>query len=79
MPTLLREGGYRFFITAHDWDEPPHVHVTSGRGVAKFWLSPIVLADDDGYSGVEVRRMRRIIEEHQAALLNGWHDFFAQP
>ena len=43
MPTVLRDGPYRFFFysneyTGADLTEPPHIHVTvdSGRTSAKF-------------------------------------------
>ena len=46
MPTVLRDAGYRFFFYSDEGDplEPPHVHVTAGEGVAKFWLDPVALA-----------------------------------
>ena len=40
MPTILREGPYRFFFYASDREEPPHVHVERDDRVAKFWLDP---------------------------------------
>jgi hypothetical protein len=43
MPTLLREGPYRFFFYSDEGDprEPPHVHVAAGERLAKFWLDPV--------------------------------------
>ncbi|MCX7012591.1 MAG: DUF2442 domain-containing protein [Candidatus Sumerlaeota bacterium] len=35
MPTVLREGPYRFFFVSLDRDEPPHVHVRRENMVAK--------------------------------------------
>ena len=45
LPTLLKEGPYRFFFYSNEGDprEPPHVHVTAGERVAKFWLEPVEL------------------------------------
>lgn len=42
MPSLWREGGYRFHFYAAEGDpsEPPHVHVQKGPEGAKFWLTP---------------------------------------
>lgn len=42
MPTVLRDGPYRFFFYASDRGEPPHVHVQRELMVAKFWLTPAV-------------------------------------
>jgi len=43
MPTILREGPYRFFFYAGDSDEPPHVHVERDDKIAKFFLVPVRL------------------------------------
>ena len=43
MPTVLREGPYRFFFYASDRVEPPHVHVRRENRVGKFWLDPVQL------------------------------------
>jgi hypothetical protein len=39
MPTLLRVEGFRFFFFSNEGQEPPHVHVSKGDGVAKLWLT----------------------------------------
>jgi len=44
MPTLLRVEGFRFFLFSNEGQEPPHVHVSKGDGVAKLWLAPLQLA-----------------------------------
>jgi hypothetical protein len=44
VPTVLREGGYRFFFFRREDDEPPHIHVEHGDKLAKFWLDPVELA-----------------------------------
>ncbi|WP_439481025.1 DUF4160 domain-containing protein [Cyclobacterium plantarum] len=41
MPTVLRIGPYRFFFFSNEGNEPPHIHVESGEGHAKFWLEPV--------------------------------------
>ena len=43
MPTILRQGPYRFFFYAGDRDEPVHVHVERDDSIAKFWLDPLRL------------------------------------
>ena len=44
MPTVLREGPYRFYFVSHDLYEPPYVHVDRDEDAAKFWLEPVALA-----------------------------------
>src|ERR687883_354290 len=55
MPTVWRERGYRFFFFSNERNEPPHVHVQSGDGYAKVWLTPVSLAQSVGYDASELR------------------------
>ncbi|MDE2899788.1 MAG: DUF4160 domain-containing protein [Chloroflexota bacterium] len=74
MPLLLRSGPYRIFIVSFDLDEPPHVHVQRENAVAKLWLDPVRVQRDGGFSGVEIRRILRIVEANEADLLEKWND-----
>ena len=44
MPTVLRDGPYRFYFYSHELNEPPHVHIDRDDLSAKFWLEPVSLA-----------------------------------
>lgn len=76
MPTILRAGPYRFFFYSGDRDEPPHVHVAHGSSEAKFWLSPPRLQKNAGFNRKELRRIEKIIDEHQETLMGSWDEFF---
>ncbi|MGV0028129.1 DUF4160 domain-containing protein [Phormidesmis priestleyi] len=76
MPTLLTVGPYRFFCYAGDQDEPPHVHIERDKDEAKFWLDPIRIQSNRGFSRTEINRIQKLVEEHQEQLLAGWNDFF---
>jgi len=76
MPTVLREQGFQFYFYSHETTEPPHVHVDKGGSSCKFWLSPIALARNYGFSDVELNRIRDIIVERQVFLLSKWNEFF---
>ena len=76
MPTVLRQGPYRFFFYAGDEAEPQHVHVESGDNTAKFWLVPVRLANSGGFNGRAIRAIESIIEEHRETLLEAWRDYF---
>ncbi|HEX8681581.1 MAG TPA: DUF4160 domain-containing protein [Ardenticatenaceae bacterium] len=69
MPTVLRNGPYRFFFYAGDRNEPPHVHVERDVKIAKFWLDPVRLHNSGGFTRQEIRQIQRLIEEHQENLL----------
>ena len=65
MPTILREGPYRFFFYMGDQDEPAHIHVERDNRIAKFWLNPVMLQTTGGLRRHEIRRIERIILENQ--------------
>lgn len=79
MPTVLRNGPYRFFFWAHEnreTSEPPHIHVVAGERHAVFWLSPVQLRSSWGYTAGEIARIRRIVSANRTELLRHWDDFF---
>jgi Domain of unknown function (DUF4160) len=76
MPTVLRAGPYSFIFFSSDRGEPPHIHVQRERSVAKFWLEPVTLVTNRGFRAHEMRRITRLVVQHQATLLEAWHDYF---
>ena len=76
MPTVSDiPGPYRLFFYSFDCQEPPHVHVRRERMVCKFWLIPAVaLSTNHGFSPRELNRIRAMILEHHAHILEVWHD-----
>jgi hypothetical protein len=73
MPVILRAGPYRVYFYSHEPNEPPHVHVDRDDLSAKFWLQPVSLARNLGFSAVEIRRVQKILIDHERALLAAWH------
>ena len=63
-------------MQASDRNEPPHVHVERDREEAKFWLSPVRLQNNKGFSRTEINNIQKLVEENQDQLLVGWNDFF---
>ena len=54
-----------------------HVHVTHEKHEAKFWLEPnIELAHNHGLKPKQIRRVRRLIEEHQDEIKARWQRHF---
>jgi len=76
MPTVLRVGPYRFFFYAGDGDEPAHVHVERDDSEAKLWLDPVRLERSVGFTGKELRRVEKIVNDHREQLMESWNDFF---
>ena len=67
-------GPYRFFFTSFDCNEPPHVHVERENKTAKFWLTPLELARNEGFNARELQVIRRLIRLHMTAILVAWHE-----
>ncbi|HEY2995140.1 MAG TPA: DUF4160 domain-containing protein [Methylomirabilota bacterium] len=78
MPTILRAGPYRLFVYANDRGELPHIHVERDNHVAKFWLAPVRLQAAGGFRPAELRRIQRLIEEHEEGLLRSWDEYFGE-
>ena len=76
LPTVHREGPYRFYFYSGDRHEPPHVHVEREANEAKFWLEPVGLAGSRGFNGTELRRLERIVVKQAKGFLRAWHEHF---
>lgn len=76
MPIALRAGPYALYFYSDEGTEPPHIHVRRDSARAKFWLDPVSLVRSRDFSDVELRRVERIVSEHQAILLEQWHEHF---
>ena len=78
MPTILRDGPYRFYFYSSDGDEPPHIHVQRDDAMAKYWLKPVRLDYSIYFRPVELRRIQAIIEEHRDIILENWNEYFGR-
>lgn len=76
MPTAIRTGPYRLYFYSHYLSEPPHIHVDLDEQSDKFWLSPVALARNLGFSARELRAIERIVIEHEQSLLEVWYEHF---
>ena len=86
MPTVLRDGPYRFFFysneyTGADLTEPPHIHVTadSGRTSAKFWLEPVSCAKSRRFAAHELMKIQSLVQQYRTELLRAWDAHFRRP
>jgi hypothetical protein len=51
---------------------------TCDRQQAKFWLAPVALAWNHGFSTRELNDIRRLIVEHEQAIIGAWHEHCGQ-
>ena len=78
MPTVLRDGHYRFHFYSREPGKPPHIHVERDDHEAKYWLSPVRLADNHGFPPHELKRLARLVEEHCGTLLAAYRGFHGE-
>ena len=79
MPTIKRiTGPYRFFFYSFDCNEPMHIHVQRDRMTCKFWLAPIALGHNRGFSPRELNRIRGIIEDNLEQMTEAWDEHCSQ-
>lgn len=75
MPRLKGVGGpYRVFVTSFDCAEPAHVHVERDGRACKFWLVPVSLAKNYGFTAKELRGIRRLVSDHRVTILEVWRE-----
>jgi len=78
MPTILRNGRWRFFFYSNEGSEPPHVHVESADGAAKYWLTPVALVGSSRLKPRELRDLEWFVRLNRKVLLEAWNDFFGR-
>jgi hypothetical protein len=76
MPTIFRQGPYRFFFYSCDRAEPPHVHVERDDCIAKIWLDPLRLASSGGFGRREISAVLAIVQLRRLELLEAWNAYF---
>ncbi len=76
MPTVLLWNGYRFYFFSNEGFEPPHIHVDRGGNSVKYWLQPVAVARNYGFSSREVRVIGDKVREEQQHFLEAWHGYF---
>ena len=65
--------GFRFGFFSNEGNEPPHVHVTKGDGMAKFWLKEEVeLAECYNFKKQEVKRAWELVTKHKDEIVLQW-------
>ncbi|MBN1102809.1 MAG: DUF4160 domain-containing protein [Deltaproteobacteria bacterium] len=75
MPTIRSiSGPYRFFFYSFDCNERVHVHVQRERMICKFWMQPLALARNQGFTAKELNLLRQIITRNREKILEAWYE-----
>ena len=67
-------GPYRLFFYSFDCNEPKHVHVQRERMMCKFWLDPIDLCSNHGFSSQELMAIRKLVVVNLSRIMEAWHE-----
>lgn len=76
MPNVLVYRSYRFYFYSHEPNEPPHIQVDRDRQSAKFWLNPVSLGRNLGFSARELLVIERLVEENRVLFWEKWNGYF---
>ena len=76
MPTVLRVEGFRFFFWSNEGTERPHVHVEKADAAGKWWIDDLSMSYRSGFSPMQLRRVRELLEAHQQEFLDAWIEHF---
>src|SRR3972149_6502406 len=80
MPTIKNiSGPYRLCFYSFDCNEPKHVHIQRERMVCKYWLDPVTLAANHGYSAGELNIIRRLVSEKLNLVKGAWNEHCGHP
>lgn len=75
MPTIKNiSGKYCFFFCSFDCNEPMHVHVQRENFLCKFWIDPIVLGKNTGFSPKELNDIRKLIIRNKNKIMEAWYE-----
>jgi Domain of unknown function (DUF4160) len=66
--------GFRFGFFSNENNEPPHVHITKGDGMAKFWMGEdVFLAESYGFKKQELKKAWLLAIKYKDEILNSWN------
>jgi len=75
MPTVKGVSGpYRLFFYSFDCNEPRHVHAQREDSLCKFWLEPLVVAKNEGFSARELGQIRSLVHANMTRITEAWNE-----
>jgi len=75
MPTISNiTWPYRLFFYSFDCNERMHVHVQRERMICKFWIQPVALARNQGFTAKELNIIREIITRNRDKIMEAWYE-----
>lgn len=79
MPTIKElSNEFRFFFFSFDCNEPLHVHVSKESKICKFWVEPLSLAKNHGFSSKELNAIYKVIQLESNLIKSYWYEHCGQ-
>ncbi len=78
MPTVLRINGFRFFFYSNESNEPQHIHIEKADKTAKYWLDPIRLAENYGFSSKDTSFIVETLQTNKELFTKAWYEYFGK-
>lgn len=80
MPTVFKANGFRFFFYSDEMSglrlEPVHIHIKKENKEAKFWVSPVSIAYNEGFSRSDLNDIENLVKENVNLICEKWNDHF---
>lgn len=75
MPTVKNiSGKYRFYFYSFDCNEPKHILIQREKMICKFWLEPVALCQNHGFSPKELNAIQKIVRNKLKLLMEAWYE-----
>ncbi len=58
--------------------KPLHIHVEKAEAVAKIWLEPVSVEYNYEFSGSELKKILKLIEQNLQILKIKWYEYFGK-
>jgi hypothetical protein len=76
MPMIFKYSNYRVFFYSSDRKEPMLVHVERNNNVTKFWVNPVRVQDEDGFSRSELLIIEKVLQSNEEKIMEAWDEYF---
>jgi hypothetical protein len=51
-----------------------HVHIQKDKAVCKFWLNPLALSKNNGFSPKDLNTIRKLVQMNISVIMEAWHE-----
>jgi hypothetical protein len=67
-----------FSCFSNERNEPIHIHIEKAEKYAKFWIDPVFVATNFGFTSRELREIGEIIDINEILIRDKWNEHFSK-